>query len=302
MGALLCACTPFVFEVRLMTLFGLALVLAAAFCHATWNFFVKRINGGPELVCLFSAISVVIYLPAAVYIVVTEKPAFGFWEIVFILGSAALHLGYFLLLQQGYRKGDLSLVYPTARATGPFLSTGFALAFLGEQITPQIAAGGVAVVAGVLCLTGGFKRGARHVSASLLFGFAAGLLIGSYTVWDAYAVSALFVPPILLDYASSIGRTILLAPIAAKRKALVASHWREHRFGVVAIAVFNPLAYILVLYALTFTPVVYVAPTREVSVLITVLMGSILLSEGNLKNRLLWATLILFGVALLATA
>ena len=179
MGALLCACHPFVFEVYPVTFFALALVLAAAFCHATWNFFVKRIGGGPELVWLFSAIAVVIYLPVAIYIFVTEQPVFGFWEIVFILGSAALHLGYFLLLQQGYRKGDLSLVYPTARATGPFLSTSFAVAFLGEHMTPQIAAGGGAVIVGVLCLIGGFKRDARHVWASLLFGFAAGLLIGS---------------------------------------------------------------------------------------------------------------------------
>ncbi len=302
MGALSRACNPFVFEVCLMTFFGLALVLAAAFCHATWNFFVKRIGGGPELVWLFSAIAVVIYLPVAIYIFVAEQPVFGFWEIVFILGSAALHLGYFLLLQQGYRKGDLSLVYPTARATGPFLSTSFAVAFLGEHMTPQIAVGGGAVIVGVLCLIGGFKRDARHVWASLLFGFAAGLLIGSYTVWDAYAVSALMVPPLLLDYVSSLGRTILLAPIAVKRKELVASHWREHRVGVIAIAIFNPLAYILVLYALTFTPVVYVAPLRELSVLITVLMGSILLGEGDLKRRLGWATLILFGIILLATA
>jgi len=83
---------------------------------------------------------------------------------------------------------------------------------------------------------------------------------------------------------------------------LIAGHWRDHRLGVIAIAVFNPLAYILVLYALTFTPVVYVAPTREMSVLITVMMGSILLGEGDLRRRMLWAGLILVGVVLLATA
>ena len=36
-----------------MSTLGFGLVLAAAFCHAIWNFFVKRINGGPELVWLF---------------------------------------------------------------------------------------------------------------------------------------------------------------------------------------------------------------------------------------------------------
>ena len=43
-----------------MTPLGFSLILTAAFCHATWNFFIKRINGGPELVWLFSALSVVL--------------------------------------------------------------------------------------------------------------------------------------------------------------------------------------------------------------------------------------------------
>ena len=153
-----------------------------------------------------------------------------------------------------------------------------------------------------LFLTGGFRRGGKHFAASILFGLSAGILISSYTIWDAFTVTKVLVPPLLLDYASSIGRSILLAPLAAKRKTLVAGYWRNHRLGVLAIAVFNPLAYILVLYALTFTPVVYVAPTREMGVLITVMMGSILLGEGELKRRLLWAALILTGVILLATA
>jgi len=285
-----------------MTLFGFALVLAAAFCHATWNYFVKRINGGPELVWLFSILSVLIYCPVAIFIALSQRPVLGQAEIIFIVGSSLLHLGYFLLLQAGYRKGDLSLVYPTARATGPFLSTTFAVWFLGEAMSAQIAVGAITVIIGIIFLTGGFKRGAKHRTTSLLFGISAGFLIGSYTVWDAYTVSALLVPPILLEYASSIGRSVLLAPIALKRVHIIKTHWRNHWRGVAIIAIFNPLAYILILYALSFTPVVYVAPTREISVLLTVLAGSVLLGEGHLKQRLMWSGLILLGVALLATA
>jgi drug/metabolite transporter (DMT)-like permease len=283
-----------------MTFFGL--VLAAAFCHATWNFYVKRINGGPELVWLFSAISMVLYLPVAAYITITLSASFRPWQIAFNLGSAVLHLGYFLLLQQGYRRGDLSLVYPVARATGPLLSAMFAIAILGETITYQAAAGSFAIIVGVLFLTGGATQTGNKFGPSIAFGLTAGALIGSYTVWDAHTVSALSVPPLLLDYASSLARTFLLAPIAARRKGLVTKYWRERRRGGVSIAIFNPLACILVLYALTFTPVVYVAPTRELSVLITVLLGSVGLGEGDLRRRLLWASLILLGVVSLATA
>lgn len=284
-----------------MTLTGFALVLTAACCHALWNFCVKRINAGPELVWLFSLVSVVVYFPLALYILVIERPVFGTWELLFILGSALLHLGYFLLLQQGYRRGDLSLIYPTARATGPFLSSAFAVLVLGEAMTLQVAAGGLAIIFGILGLTGGFGMKRGKAGASLAFGVAAGTLIGSYTVWDAYAVSVLLVPPLLLDYVSSLGRVVLLAPVAARRRPQVRRLWREHRLAVIVIAVFNPLAYILVLYALTFTPVIYVAPVREVSVLLTVLLGGLLLREGDVARRLLWAAFVLFGVSLLAT-
>jgi drug/metabolite transporter (DMT)-like permease len=235
----------------------------------------------------------------AVWIVVVQQPVFGPWQIGFMLGTIVLHLGYFLLLQTGYRKGDLSLVYPTARATGPLLSTSFAVLVLGEVVTFQMGLGAAIIIFAVLMLTGGIRTGVRNLSASLVFGVGAGLLIASYTVWDAYAVSVLLVPPLLMDYASNLGRVVVLAPVAHRRRGLMRQHWEAHRLGVIVIAIFSPLAYILVLYALTFTPVAYVAPAREVSVILTVLAGSILLKEGDLYERLGWASIALVGMILL---
>lgn len=284
-----------------MTLTAFFLVLAAAVCHATWNLCVKRINGGAELVWLFSIISCVLYLPATIYVIVTQKPHFGWLEFGFVVGSSLLHLGYFLFLQAGYRKGDLSLVYPTARATGPLLSVSFAVLFLGEHISLQVAIGAVLIIFGVISLTGGFGKRSNNMSSSLLFGIGSGTFIGAYTVWDAHAVAALLIPPLVLDLASILCRMTILTPVAIKRMDQVKSHWRDYKLEVMVIAIFSPLAYILVLYAMTFTPVVYVAPLRESSVLITVLMGSLILGEGDMKRRLGWAVVILAGVSILAT-
>ena len=82
---------------------------------------------------------------------------------------------------------------------------------------------------------------------------------------------------------------------------MIRQHWRDHRIGLLTIAVFNPLAYILVLYAFKIAPVVLVAPLREVSVLLTVLAGSLFLGEGDLKRRLGWAAFILLGIGLLVS-
>lgn len=284
-----------------MSLLAFMLVLTAAFCHATWNFYVKKINGGPELVWLFSLVACVLYLPAAIYVFIQEAPRFGWIELVFIVGSSVLHIGYFLLLQAGYRNGDLSLVYPTARATGPVLSVSFAVIFLGEVITLQVALGAALIIFGVVSLTGGFSKRASNLKSSLAFGLGSGTFIGAYTVWDAHAVATVMIPPLLLDYASILVRMIIMTPVAIKRVDQVKMHWRDHRFPVFIVAALSPLAYILVLYAMTFTPVVYIAPLRESSVLLTVLMGSIILGEGDLKRRLGWAVVIMSGVAMLAT-
>lgn len=51
----------------------------------------------------------------------------------FIAGSMVLHLGYYASLQRAYASGDLSVVYPLARGTGPVLSVAAAILVLGEH-------------------------------------------------------------------------------------------------------------------------------------------------------------------------
>jgi uncharacterized membrane protein len=55
-----------------------------------------------------------------------------------------------------------------------------------------------------------------------------------------------------------------------------------------------------VLTAMVSTPVSYVAPARDVSVLIAVAMGTGILSEGQAGRRMVAAGLIVIGIVLLA--
>tara|TARA_R110002096_G_scaffold416576_3_gene619760 strand:- start:206733 stop:207590 length:858 start_codon:yes stop_codon:yes gene_type:complete len=285
-----------------MTITALLLVLTAAFCHATWNFYVKRIGGGVELIWLISFLSNVFYLPWVIYIFLVEMPSFGLFEFGCVLVSSVIHTVYFSLLQRGYRHGDLSLVYPLARSTGPVISMTLAVFFLHEVVNAQIIAGSIIIITGIFFLTGGFSKRANNVTASIGYGLVVGFCIGSYTAWDAYVVSVVMVSPVLLDYASNTFRSLFLAPVALRRREEVRILWRDHRMGVILIGFLSPMAYILFLYAITFTPVTLLAPVRETSVLISVLLGSILLGEGHLKQRLIWSVVIVGGVSLLATA
>jgi drug/metabolite transporter (DMT)-like permease len=284
-----------------MTPAALGLVLGAAAIHATWNLLAKRVGGGTAFVWLFGSLTSIIYAPLAAATILLVHPRIGLVQLVFMAGTAVLHLGYFLMLQNGYRTGDLSLVYPLARGTGPVLSVGAAIVLLGERPTPTAMAGALLIGAGIFLLAGNpgslGQPGARRAVG---FALATGALIAAYTLWDKRAVSVLGIPPILLDWAGNVGRALLLTPAALARRDEVRALWREHRREVVLVAVLTPMAYILVLTAMVFTPVSYVAPAREISILVGTAMGSRLLAERDAPRRLTAATAIVVGVAALA--
>lgn len=285
-----------------MSGFALSLVLSSALLHATWNLLAKRVpTGGPPFIWLISVVTTVLFLPLNIWYVLTYQPSFARVVVLFMVGTAVLHGAYFVMLQHGYSVGDLSVVYPLARGTGPMLSTLAAILFLGERPTPLALLGALLIISGVFLLSGGPHMFAQKENGqALLFGVLTGVLIAGYTLWDKVAVSTVLVAPLLLDYAGAVGRVLILAPFAARSPGHVREVWQNYRWEVVGVAVLSPVAYILVLTALTFAPVSYVAPTREVSTLIGVLLGVFLLQEGQLTRRLSAASLIVCGVVALA--
>ena len=66
------------------------------------------------------------------------------------------------------------------------------------------------------------------------------------------------------------------------------------------MALFSPVAYVLVLYAVQQAPLSHVAPAREESMLFAALIGGRLLGEGDRVVRVTGALLIGAGVLLLA--
>jgi drug/metabolite transporter (DMT)-like permease len=280
---------------------ALVLVLLSAVAHAGWNFIAKRAAGGPVFNWLFDVLSVGVCLPLGVVQVVLQPPHLGGVEVTFILGSAVLHLVYFLLLGQGYRLGDLSLVYPLARGLGPMLSTAAAVLLLGEHPTPLALAGAALVGVGVFVLAGDPRR-LRSSSAglSVVFALLTGLVIAGYTLWDKQAVSAVGIPPVLYFFLFTVARAAMLTPYALWRRDVVVVEWRLHRRHALGIAVLSPMSYILVLYALSISPVSYVAPTREIGILLGAAMGSKWLAEGDAKRRLAGAAAMVGGVIALA--
>ena len=279
---------------------AVALVVAAAVAHAGWNLCAKRVpDGGALFVWMFGAVAAAICVPLAVItVLVLDQTPTWTWLLAICL-SGMLHVTYFLLLQRGYRVGDLSVVYPLARGSGPMLSVLAAVLLLGERpgVFPLI--GAAVVVAGILVI-GGLGSGRSARSAGALYGLATGVLIAGYTLWDAHAVTGLAVPPVVLLVGSAIGECVFLSPVAMVRREQVATMWRAHWRTLVAIAVLSQGAYLLVLFALRLAPVSMVAPARELSIVFGSLAAWLILGEPNPLRRLTGALVVLVGVAAIA--
>jgi drug/metabolite transporter (DMT)-like permease len=285
-----------------MTGFALTLILAAAFIHASWNYLLKRSGGGNAFVWLFAVLSAVLYAPLALAVVWWTQPALGWISLALMLASAILHTAYFMLLDRGYRSGgDLSLVYPLARGSGPLITVVVAVLLLGENPSGIALAGAALTACGVVLLTGNLSHLRERGSLlAVTYALLTGCVIASYTVVDKLAVAAFAVPPILQDWAANCGRVALMTPIALRAPDEIAATWRRARREIIAVAILCPLSYILVLTAMVFTPVSYVAPAREVSILIAAVMGAQLLKEGETGRRIIAASAMVAGIVCLA--
>ena len=278
-----------------MSLGVLSLVLAAAFAHAGWNFLAKGAQGGAAFVWGCAAAGTLLYLPVLVIALGTDPGTLGWGAIGLMAGSGGLHALYFVLLQRGYAAGDLSLVYPLARGTGPLLSGAAAIGFLGERPSALALAGALIIVAAVLSLVG--RSGSREAIA---FALLTGMTIATYTLWDKHAVGTSALHPIVYYWGTNLAVALILAPWVLHRRGDLARVWRTSRRHAAGVALLSPLAYVLVLYALARAPVTAVAPARETSILIGTLLGTTVLAEGDGARRVIAAGAIVLGVTALA--
>lgn len=269
--------------------------------HATWNYLAKKSKGGFVFVGLYLGMSTIIYAPIVIGWIMIKSYSFDWIDIVFIAGTAIIHVAYSLTLQLGYKVGDLSVVYPVARGIAPMLVAIFAILIYKEEPTSVTIIGIIFITISIIMFAGGinFKK-SKRTWIGLIYGIMIGLIITTYTLFDKGAVSIFLVPPLLLQYGGTVGQLILLLPFLFRRRQEVVEEWQTHRREIIGVGILNPLAYILVLTVMVITPVSHVAPLREMSILIGVLMGVYFLSESFGKQRMIAAIFMVLGIVAIA--
>lgn len=276
----------------------LALVVTGAFLHAIWNLFTKKAAGGAPFVWLYGLVSLVVASPLVLYEFLDGKAIAGPAAWLAVVFSAGAHLVYSLTLQQGYRASDFSVVYPVARGRGPLFAVLGAILLLGGLGIGLIVLG-IALVAD---MRAGLRAHSAKARAGLRWGAVTGVSIAAYTIVDGWAVRMLAVAPIAYYVSGLFFRSLLLAPGALRAPAALREQWRRNAKSIVVVGILSPAAYLLVLYAMRMAPVSYIAPARELSMLLGVLFGARLLRETLTPSRLLGTALLLAGVTCLAVA
>ncbi len=285
-----------------MSLAALVLILLSAGFHAVWNALVKVSRDKQAFMWLIQLPTLVVVLP---FFLASDAAPIPFIGWAMIVASAIIHILYAMSLGAAYAGGDLSLVYPLARSAPIFVPL-WAVWWLGEHPTALGFAGIGLVVVGAYILGIESGRTVRLWEPLLAlrrrdvqWAWVTALLISLYHITDKVGVAV--VSPLRFQYLMAVIRFVFysIAIVPWKGRQLLIDEARNQWRSVAAVGLLQFLAYQLVLTAMTMAPVSYVAAVRQVSVLLAVFTGSVMLREGHLGIRLSAAAAITFGVVLI---
>jgi len=279
-----------------MWLPSLLCVLAAAILHASWNLIVKQNEDKLISAWLIVTIPCILLCP---FLLLTGLPPKEAWPM--LVTSGIIHACYITWLANAYKHGDLSVIYPIARGLAPILVALAAPVILGERLSLQAIAA-IALVGGGICFIGLSARRSSARLTSLAWAAATAVSTAAYSIVDKVGVmrANVFAYIVILWALMSLCMTPWV--FLTRSPAQVAAVWRLRRGPTIIGGLFSAAAYLLVLFAMQFTQVSYIAALRESSVVIGAILGWRVLGEPFGVLRILASLVVATGLVLLVLA
>ena len=281
---------------------GLALVIVilAAFFHAGWNFLAKKSQQKLAFIWWFLLIAIIGYLPMFLYFwpQLTVSPA-G-WAC--IVATGILHALYFWFMGGAYERGDLSLVYPLSRGSGPLFVPILAIIILQEQLSFVGIVGISLVILGIYFIhlesfsLVSFIEPFRALRGSAsVWALCTGGTIAGYSLVDKVGVGLVY-PPVYI-YLMFVISLLLLSPyVLAKQRAALKLEWLVNKGPVLIDGFLVLFTYLMILFAFRLSKVSYVVAAREVSIVFSAFLGIVWLKEQHASQKITGAALIALGV------
>jgi drug/metabolite transporter (DMT)-like permease len=274
-------------------------VLVAAACHAGWNALLK-LRLDPIVATALVAIASGMVAVPAVFLTGLPKPAA--WP--YLLGSATVHIAYYVALAEAYRGGDLGQVYPIARGTAPLMTGVLASVWLHEALGVYGWIGITALAGGILLLAVKGGRVLEKVNVrAVAFALLTSLTITTYTLVDGLGARQAGSPNAYTAWLFLLSGSVMavygIVHVGPRRIGpdLVAN-WPVAIGG----ALLSTAAYAIAIWAMTVAPIALVAALRETSVLFAALLSAFVLREPLTPARIGAALLVFAGAMLLRLA
>ena len=280
------------------------LMLVAAFSQAVKDLCLKRSVRGVEAPVVVWAYC----LATSAFLAVAAIPAGvpdispGFWTALGVTGPLAAITLYCYV--KGLEASDLSLAVPMLTTTPLFLLATSPV-MLGEFPGPVGVAGIVCIVAGSYVLNlGHAKRGILEPFRALARNRGARLMLLVAFLWSVSSnidkIGLRHSSPTFWIMCSFGITTVWLTPVAWKLSRRGFGQVRLAPLELMATGFLEAVTCVCQMYALTVAIVPYVISVKRLSAVFAVLLGWLVLGEGQVRERLAGATLMVLGVFLVA--
>lgn len=295
-----------------MSVWAILLVVFSAFLHASWNILGKANKATVQSFFFMTSFSMALLLsPFLLWFYFTAGSQYfsnQFWLLLFF--SGLLQIIYLLGLGFAYKKADISLVYPMARAL-PVLMVGCIALMLGQAITLMQWLGFSILTVGCLLVPLTTLRQvslASYCNVGIVWAIVAALGTAGYSIIDKLALSELSSqlqtihqqPLIALFYLAiqfwAIALPLALSFLVTGQSQQFKQSW-QIKVPAFCAGLIMAITYGLVLYAMLLTDnVSLVVALRQVSIVFGLLLASILLKEELYKPRIVGCALIVGGI------
>ena len=281
-----------------MNIYVFFLVMFAAFTHASWNFFSKKVSGNLKVIVLGLWFVNLSMLPFSVYHIIKFGINPHIFYFALITGSS--HILYYWSLVSGYRNGDISTVYPIARGLAVSGTAVCAFLFLKEDINFKGGIGVAVIVFGVLVLSLHKKISLSDLKA-MKYALLVGIAVIFYSVFDKVAVA--YAHPVVYMNMKDLYAISIMSPFVFRRgwqdiEETLKKSWKYS--ALIGYGSFG--TYLLILFAFTLERAGYVSAVREFSIVIGSVFGFVFLKEKITVNKTAGILFILAGLVFIKIA
>ncbi|WP_228705989.1 DMT family transporter [Marinobacter sp. LV10R520-4] len=268
-----------------------------------WNF-AHFVKGHSDKLTMMLTIAIVQFSIAVMMVPFLGYPVPEAW--IWLSLAAVPHTTYKIALAKAYELGEMTKIYPISRGFSIVLVTSVSMLVFHDELTGVMLLGILIIVLGTFGLSVPENSSAVRLSGvALTLCLGAGLSVAAYTMLDGVGVRvgenattlksiATFAAWLfILDGLGMMtfmyfyrGRSAFIAAVETRGRGLLA--------GFAAFACFW-----IAIWAFAHAPIALVAVLRETSVLFSLVLGKLFLSEKIGVRRSFFALVTFFGIVIL---